>query len=83
LVSSVENLLSSRLLSKNVKVKICKILIFLVVLYGCGTSSLTLRDEHRLRGGGVENRVLRGLFGPKRDEVTGGSCSEIQKEIDH
>jgi hypothetical protein len=40
-----------------------------VVLYGCETWSLTLREEHRLRV--FENRVLRGIFGPKRDEVTG------------
>jgi hypothetical protein len=40
-----------------------------VVLYGCGTWSLTLREEHRLRA--FENRVLRRIFGPKRDEVTG------------
>jgi hypothetical protein len=41
-----------------------------VVLYGCGTWSLTLREEHRL--GVFENRVLRRIFGPKRGEVTGG-----------
>jgi hypothetical protein len=41
-----------------------------VVLYGCETWSLTLREEHRLRV--IENRVLRGMFGPRRDEVTGG-----------
>jgi hypothetical protein len=40
-----------------------------VALYGCETSSLTLREEHRLRV--FENRVLRRIFGPKRDEVTG------------
>jgi hypothetical protein len=40
-----------------------------VVLYGCESWSLTLRDEHRLRV--FENRVLRRIFGPKRDEVTG------------
>jgi hypothetical protein len=40
-----------------------------VLLYGCETLSLTLREEHRLRV--FENRVLRGIFGPKRDEVTG------------
>jgi hypothetical protein len=42
----------------------------LAVLYGCKTWSLTLREEHRLRV--FENRVLRRIFGPKRDEVTGG-----------
>jgi hypothetical protein len=60
--------LSSRLLSRNVKVKIYKTVILPVVLYGCETWSLTLREEHRLRG--FENRVLRRIFGPKRDEVT-------------
>jgi hypothetical protein len=39
-----------------------------VVLYGCETWSLTLREKHRLRV--FKNRVLRGIFGPKRDEVT-------------
>jgi hypothetical protein len=61
--------LSSRLLSRNVKVKIYKTIILPVVLYGCETWSLTLREEHRLRV--FENRVLRRIFGPKRDEVTG------------
>jgi hypothetical protein len=61
--------LSSRLLSRNVKVKIYKTIILPVVLYGCETWSLTLREEHRLRVS--KNRVLRGIFGPKRDEVTG------------
>jgi hypothetical protein len=51
------------------KVKIYKTIILLVVLYGCETWSLTLRKEHRLRV--FENRVLRGIFGPKGDEVTG------------
>jgi hypothetical protein len=66
---SVQSLLSSRLLSRNVKVKIYKTIILPVVLYGCETWSLTLREEHRLRV--YENRVLRRIFGPKRDEVTG------------
>jgi hypothetical protein len=65
----VQNLLSSRLLFRNVKVKVYKTIILPVVLYGCETCSLTLWDEHRLRV--FENRVLRGIFGPKRDEVTG------------
>jgi hypothetical protein len=59
--------LSSRLLSRNVKVKIYTTIILPVVLYGCETWSLTLRDEHRLRV--FENRVLRRIFGPKRDDV--------------
>jgi hypothetical protein len=56
------------LLSGNVKVKIYKTVILTAVLHGCETWSLTLREEHRLRVFG--NRVLRGIFGPKRDEVT-------------
>jgi hypothetical protein len=51
------------------KVKIYKTIILPVVLYGCETWSLTIREEHRLWV--FENRVLRGIFGPKRDEVTG------------
>ena len=66
---SVQNLLSSSLLSKKIKIKIYKTIILPVVLYGCETWSLTLRDERRLRV--FENRVLRRVFGPKRDEVTG------------
>jgi hypothetical protein len=58
---------SSRLLSRNVKVKIYKTIILPVVLCGCETWSLTLREEHRLRA--FENRVLRRIFGPKRDEA--------------
>jgi hypothetical protein len=65
----VQNLLSSGLLSKNVKIGIDKTIILPVVLYGCETWSLILREEHRLRV--FENRVLRRIFGPKRDEVTG------------
>jgi hypothetical protein len=61
--------LSSRLLSRNVKVKIYKTIILPVVLYGWETWSLTLREEHRLRV--FENGVLRRIFGPKGDEVTG------------
>jgi hypothetical protein len=64
---SVQNFLSSRLLSKNVKIKIYKTIILPVFLYGCETWSLTLRVEHRPRV--FENRVLRRNFGPKRDEV--------------
>jgi hypothetical protein len=52
------------------KIKIYKTIILPVVLYGCETWSLTLREEHRLRV--FENWVLRRIFGPKRDEVTGG-----------
>ncbi|KAJ4449306.1 hypothetical protein ANN_00704 [Periplaneta americana] len=66
---SVEKLLSSSLLSKNLKVRMYKTVILLVVLYGCETWTLTLREEHRLRV--FENKVLRKIFGAKRDEVTG------------
>jgi hypothetical protein len=65
----IHNLLSSYLLSKNVKVNIYKTIILAVVLYGYGTWSVTLREEHRLRV--FENRVLRRIFGVKRDQVTG------------
>jgi hypothetical protein len=66
---SVQSLLSSRLLSRNVKIKIYTTIILPVVLYGCETWSLTLNEEHTLRV--IENRVLRRIFGPMRDEVTG------------
>jgi hypothetical protein len=62
---SVQNLLSSRLISKNLKNKIYRTVILQVVMYGCETWSLTLKEEHRLRV--FENRVLR-IFGPKREE---------------
>jgi hypothetical protein len=65
----VRNLLSCTLLSKNIKNKLFRILILPVVLYGCGTSSFTLREERSL--GVFENRVPRIIFGPKRDEITG------------
>jgi hypothetical protein len=60
--------LSSRLRSRNVKVKIYKTIIVPVVWYGCETWSLTLREEHRLRA--FENKVIRKISGPNRDEVT-------------
>ena len=64
----MRNLLSSRLLSKNLKIKIYGTIILPVVSCGCETWSLTLREERRLRV--FENRVLRRIFGPRRDEVT-------------
>jgi hypothetical protein len=64
--SSVQNLLSSHLISKNLKIKIYKSVILPVVLYGCETWSLTLEEEHRLRV--FEKSVLRKIFGPKREE---------------
>jgi hypothetical protein len=66
---SVQNLLFSRLLSKNIELRLYRTITLLVVLQECGPWSLTLREEHRLRV--FENRVL-GIFGPKRGEVTGG-----------
>jgi hypothetical protein len=65
----VQKLLSSSLQSKNVKIKIYKGTILEVVLYGCESWSLVLREERKLRF--FENKVLRRIFGPKRDEVTG------------
>ena len=65
----VQNLLSSRLLSKNLKNNVYRTIILPVILYECETWSLTLREERRLRV--LENRVLRKMFGRKRDEVTG------------
>ena len=66
---SVQDLLSSRLLYKNLKIKIYRTIILPVVLYGCETWSLTLREERKLRV--YENTVLRRIFGPRRDEETG------------
>jgi hypothetical protein len=54
---------------KTLKIRIYRTIILPVVLYGCETWSLTLREEHRLRV--FDNRVLRRIFGPKGDEVTG------------
>ena len=57
------------MLSKNLKIKIYRTIILPVVLYGCETWSLTLREERKLRV--FENMVLRRIFGPRRNEVTG------------
>jgi len=65
----VQNLLPSRLLSKKLKIKIYRTIILPVVLYGCETWSLTLRGERKLRV--FENMVLRRIFEPRKDEVTG------------
>jgi hypothetical protein len=65
---------SSHLLSRNVKVKIYETIILPVVLCGCETWSLSLREEHRLRV--FVNRVLRRIFGTKRDEVM-GECKKL------
>jgi len=66
---SVQNLLSSRLLSKNLKINTYRTIILPVVLYGCETWSLTLREERKLRV--FENMVLTRIFEPRWDEVTG------------
>jgi hypothetical protein len=60
----VHNLLSDR----NTKIKIYRIIVVPVVLYGCETWSITLREGHRLKV--FKNRVLRKIFGPKWDKVT-------------
>jgi hypothetical protein len=66
-------------MSKNVKVRIYKTIILPVVLYGCETRSLTVREEHKLRV--FQNRVLRRIFGTKRDGVTGGWRKLHKKEL--
>ena len=65
----MQDLLSSRLLSKNLKIKIYRTIILPVVLYGCETWSLILREERKLRL--FENMMLRRIFERRRDEVTG------------
>jgi hypothetical protein len=67
---SAQNLLTSCLLSKKIKIRIYKTIILPVVLYGSETWSLTLREEHRLRV--FENRALKIIFGLNKDEVMGG-----------
>ena len=65
----MQRLLSTSLISENKKIKIYRNIILPVVLYGYETWWLTLREERRLRL--LENRVLRRIFGPRRDKVTG------------
>ena len=77
----MQNILSSSLLSKNLKIKMYRNIILPVVLYGCETWSLTLREEHRLRV--FENRVLRRIFGPERDEVTGEWKKLLNEELNN
>jgi hypothetical protein len=76
----VQNLLSSRLLSKNTKIRVYRSVVLPVVLYVCETSSLTLREEQRLRV--FESRVLRRVFGPKSDETTGEWRRLHNEELD-
>jgi hypothetical protein len=68
MVPLVQKLVSSCLLSVNIKIKMYRSMILPVVVYGCETWSVTLKDEHRLRV--FNNRVLRKIFGSKRDDVT-------------
>jgi hypothetical protein len=77
---SVQRLLSSRPLSRNIKVKIYKTIILPAVMYGCETWSLRLREEHRLRV--IDNGVVRRTVGTKRDEVT-GEWRKLQNEELH
>jgi len=79
LLSFGAEILSSSLLPKNIKIKIYSTIILPVVLYGCETWSLTLREERKLRV--FENKVLRRIFGPKRDEVTGEWRKLHNKEL--
>jgi len=75
----VQNLLYSSLLSKNIKINIYIIIILPVVLYGCETWSLTLREDHRLRV--FENRVPMRTFGPKWDMVRGNGQNYIMRNL--
>jgi hypothetical protein len=65
----VQNLLSSCFLPKSAKIKIFRIVTLLVVLDACVTLSLTVGEEHRLKV--FDNKVLRKILGPKREDVTG------------
>jgi hypothetical protein len=76
---SVQNIFSSRVLSENIKFRIYKIIISPVVLYGYETWSWTLREEHRLNT--FENKVLRRIFEPKRNEVIGGVRKPHNEEL--
>ena len=74
---SVQNFLSSSLLSKNIKIKIYRTIIFPAVLYESETWLLTLREECRLRV--FETKVLRRIFGSKRNNIT-GDCRRLYNE---
>ena len=75
---SVQNLLSSSLLPKNIKIKIQRPII-LSVLYECKTWSVTFREEYELRV--FEKRVVRKIFAPERDEVTGEWRRLLKEEL--
>jgi hypothetical protein len=70
---------NSNLLSKILKNKIYRTINLSIVLYGCETRSLILRKERRLRV--LENRVLRSIFGPKRDKLSGVWSKLHNKEL--
>jgi hypothetical protein len=76
---SVQNLLSCSWIPKSLKIKIYRTIILSDILYGCVIWSLALREEYRLRV--YENRVLRRVFGPKRDEVTTERESYIMRTL--
>ena len=65
-----QNILYLHLLFESINIKIRGTIILPVVLYGCETRSVMLKEEHRLRA--FESGVMRKMFGPKREEVTGG-----------
>ena len=69
----------SSLLLKYIKIKVRRTIILHAVLYAFGRWSLTLREERRLRE--FKNRVLRGIFGPKKNEVTGKWRRPHNKEL--
>ena len=75
---SVQNILSSHLLSKHIKIRIYRTQMLPVVLFGCETGSLTLREEHKLRV--FETRILRRIFWPQRDKVT-GEWKRLKEEL--
>jgi hypothetical protein len=76
---SAQNILSSGLLSKNIRIRFYKAIILPVVLYGCETWSMILREESRLRV--YENSMLRRIFGSKKAEVTGGWSKLHNEEL--
>jgi len=78
---SVQNLLSSSLLFKNIKIKIYRTIILPLVLHGCETRSFVMREEGRRRVYGI--RVLRRIFGPKRVEVTGDWRRLYNEELNY
>jgi len=77
---SVKKLLTSRLISRKLKLKIYKTVILSIILYGCESWSTTLADEHTLRV--FENKVLRKIYGPKREEMT-GEWRRLHNEVLH